>query len=305
MAITAADVSALREKTGCGMMDCKRALTASDGDMDKAIEFLREKGLAAAQKKASRIAAEGVVKDYLAADIGVLIEINSETDFVAKNTVFQDFAYGCAKTVAENKPATVEELLTMTFSGSEQTVEEALREKILTIGENLKIRRFVIFDGVNETYIHGGGKIGVMVNFNTDLAGKPEFVAYAKDVCMQIAAINPAYLTDAEVPAEVVAKEKEILLAQISNDPKLANKPENVKENMVKGKIAKYFKENCLVNQEFVKDPSITVAQYTVNTAKALGGSIEIIKYARFEKGEGLQKKEEDFAAEVAAAMGK
>ncbi len=305
MAITAADVSALREKTGCGMMDCKRALTASDGDMEKAIEFLREKGLAAAQKKASRIAAEGVVKDYLAADMGVLIEINSETDFVAKNTVFQDFAYGCAKTVATENPATVEELLACKFDGTEQTVEEALRDKILTIGENLKIRRFVKFDGVNETYIHGGGKIGVMVNFNTDLAGKPEFVAYAKDVCMQIAAINPLYLKNEDVPADVLEKEKEILLAQISNDPKLANKPEQIKVKMVEGKIGKYYTENCLVNQEFVKDPSVTVAQYTANTAKALGGSIEIVKFVRFEKGEGLQKKEEDFAAEVAAAMGK
>ncbi len=305
MAITAADVSALREKTGCGMMDCKRALTASDGDMDKAIEFLREKGLAAAQKKASRIAAEGIVKDYLTADKGVLVEINSETDFVAKNAVFQEFALGCAKTVAETNPATVEDLLTKKFSGTEETVEEALREKILTIGENLKIRRFVTFDGVNETYIHGGGKIGVMVNFNTDLAGKPEFTAYAKDVCMQIAAINPSYLKDEEVPADVIEKEKEILLAQISNDPKLANKPEQVKIKMVEGKIGKYYKENCLVNQEFVKDPSITVAQYTAQTAKALGGSIEIVKYVRYEKGEGLQKKEEDFAAEVAAAMAK
>ncbi len=305
MAITAADVSALREKTGCGMMDCKRALTASDGDMEKAIEFLREKGLAAAQKKASRIAAEGVVKDYLAADMGVLIEINSETDFVAKNTVFQDFAYGCAKTVATENPATVEELLACKFDGTEQTVEEALRDKILTIGENLKIRRFVKFDGVNETYIHGGGKIGVMVNFNTDLAGKPEFVAYAKDVCMQIAAINPLYLKNEDVPADVLEKEKEILLAQISNDPKLANKPEQIKVKMVEGKIGKYYTENCLVNQEFVKDPSVTVAQYTANTAKALGGSIEIVKFVRFERGEGLQKKEEDFAAEVAAAMGK
>ena len=305
MAITAADVSALREKTGCGMMDCKRALTASDGDMDKAIEFLREKGLAAAQKKASRIAAEGIVKDYLAADKGVLVEINSETDFVAKNAVFQEFALGCAKTVAETNPATVEELLTKKFTGTEETVEDALREKILTIGENLKIRRFVVFEGVNETYIHGGGKIGVMVNFNTDLAGKPEFTAYAKDVCMQIAAINPSYLKDEEVPAEVIEKEKEILLAQISNDPKLANKPDQVKAKMVEGKIGKYFKENCLVNQEFVKDPSLTVAQYTAQTAKALGGNIEIVKFVRYEKGEGLQKKEEDFAAEVAAAMAK
>ena len=303
MAFTAKDVQALRERTGCGMMDCKKALTEANGDMEKAVEFLREKGLAAAEKKSGRIAAEGVVYATVdeATNVGVVIEVNSETDFVAKNADFQNFVAACAKTVADANPADVDELLNATLSGENVTVADALREKILVIGENMKIRRFERYEGVVTSYVHGGGRIGVMVKFNTTVdASKAEFKEYAKDIAMQVAAANPAYLDEASVPAEVVAKEKEILMAQIANDPKSANKPEAVIAKMVEGKIAKYYKENCLVNQLFVKDPDLTIAKYTENKAKEFGGEISIVSYVRFEKGEGLEKREDNFADEVA-----
>ena len=288
MAFTALDVKKLREQTGCGMMDCKKALTESDGDFDKAVEYLREKGLAAAAKKAGRIAAEGMV--YAAADVankvGVVIEVNAETDVV----------------MAQN-PADVEALMACKLG--EQTVEAALQEKILVIGENIKIRRFARFEGVCSAYVHGGGTHGVLVQFDTDdaTAAKAEFTAFGKDIAMQIAAANPGYLCEAEVPVSVIEKEKEILLAQISNDPKLAGKPEPVKVKMVEGKIGKFYKENCLVDQAYVKEPDISVSKYVENTAKELGADIEIVKFVRFEKGEGLEKRADDFAAEVASMM--
>ena len=305
MAFTAKDVQALREKTGVGMMECKKALTETDGDMDKAIEVLREKGLAAVTKKAGRIAAEGVVLAMVdeATKVGVVIEVNSETDFVAKNEKFMEFVTSCAKTVAANKPASVEELLPMKAVGSDLTVEEELRDKVLTIGENMKIRRFTYAEGVLTTYVHGGGKIGVMVTFDSDVADKEGFGAYAKDGAMQVAAINPGYLDSAAVPANVIEHEKEILKAQISNDPKLSNKPANIIEKMVDGRIGKYYKENCLLEQAFVKNGDINIAQYTEQTAKELGGSIKITGFVRYEKGEGLEKKEENFADEVASMM--
>ncbi|MEM1483863.1 translation elongation factor Ts [Oscillospiraceae bacterium PP1C4] len=305
MAFTAKDVQSLRERTGVGMMECKKALTETDGDMDKAIEVLREKGLAAAAKKSSRIAAEGVVLAMVddAAKIGVVIEVNSETDFVAKNEKFMEFVEACAKTVAAKKPATVEELMTLEAVGLGTTVEEALREKILTIGENMKIRRFIHAEGSVITYVHGGGRIGVMVTFETDVDGKDGFEAYAKDVAMQVAAVSPIYLDEASVPAEVVEKEKEILTAQIANDEKLKNKPAQIIEKMVEGRISKYYKENCLVEQAFVKNGDINIAQYTQETAKALGGSIKITGFVRYEKGEGLEKREDNFADEVASMM--
>ena len=305
MAFTAQDVKKLREQTGCGMMDCKKALTEAGGDFDKAVEWLREKGLAAAQKKAGRIAAEGMV--YATADVekklGVMIEVNAETDFVAKNELFQNFVKDVAGVVMSQNPATVEALLACKMG--EGTVEAALQEKVLVIGENIKIRRFVRYEGVCAAYVHGGGTHGVLVDFATtdDVAAKPEFTAFGKDIAMQIAAVNPGYLNEASVPAEVIAHEKEILLAQISNDPKLANKPDKVKEKMVEGKIGKFYKENCLVDQPFVKDGELTVSQYVANTAKELGGDIEIVKFVRFEKGEGLEKKADDFAAEVASMV--
>ncbi len=300
-AFTAQDVKALREKTGCGMMDCKKALTQADGDMDKAIDFLREQGLAKQAKKASRIAAEGVAYAVTSDDnaIGVVIEVNAETDFVAKNDSFMDFVKTCAATVMAQNPADVEALLALKAEGSEQTVAEMLQEKVLTIGENIQIRRFERMEGACVAYVHAGGKIGVLVNFDTDLAGKPEFVAYGKDVAMQIAALNTQYLTKDDVPAEVVEHEKEVMRQQVINE----GKPAAIADKIVMGKINKFYKENCLVDQEFVKDSKLTVSQYTKNTAKALGGSIEIKKFVRFEKGEGIEKRQDDFAAEVASMV--
>ncbi len=303
MAFTAKDVQALREKTGCGMMDCKKALVASDGDMEKAIDFLREKGLAAAAKKSGRIAAEGAVLAYTdeAAQVSVIVEVNAETDFVAKNQEFQDFVLEVAKTVAAGNPANVEALAEMKMAGSDLTVAQALQEKILTIGENIKIRRFARYEGVVASYIHGGGRIGVMVKFDTsaDIAANEQFKLAAKDVAMQVAAANPLYLDRDSVPADVLEHEKKILTEQVMNE----GKPANIAEKIVNGKIGKYYKENCLVDQQFVKDADLTVAQYVANTGKELGGDIKIAAFVRFEKGEGLEKKEDNFADEVASMV--
>ena len=257
MAFTAQDVKALREITGCGMMECKKALTEAEGNQEKAIELLRERGLAAAAKKAGRIAAEGVVKAYVdaAKKVGVVIEVNAETDFVAKNADFQAFVDTCAQTVVEANPADVEALNNCKAAGSEMTIAELTTEKIQTIGENIKIRRFVRYEGDVATYIHAGGSIGVMVKFDTDVAGKEGFEEYGKDVAMQIAAANPSYLNEAEVPAEVLEKEKEILKIQAINE----GKPEAIAEKMVQGRIKKFYKENCLIDQEFIKDGDQTI----------------------------------------------
>ena len=271
--------------------------------MEKAIEFLREKGLATAAKKAGRIASEGVVCAYVDGKVGALIEVNAETDFVAKNDKFMSMVKSFAKTVVEQNPADVDALLTCKAADSEMTVEEYLRENIQTIGENMKVRRFVRYEGDIVTYIHGGGRIGVMVRFDTDCADKDGFAEYAKDIAMQVAAANPSYLDEASVPADVLAKEKEILAAQIANDDKLKNKPAQVIEKMIEGRIGKYYKENCLMDQIFVKNSDQTVAQYTEATAKALGGKIAIVEFARLEKGEGLEKKEDNFADEVASMV--
>ena len=307
MAFTAKDVQALREKTGVGMMDCKKALVASDGDIDKAIDFLREKGLAAATKKASRIAAEGVVLAYYdeAAKVGVVIEVNSETDFVAKNEKFTDFVKAIAKTIVAENPADVDALNAMKLDGSDKTVEEMRQELVLAIGENMKVRRFERVEGHVATYIHGGGTVGVMVLFDTDdaTAAKDEFKVMGKDVAMQIAAMNPSYLDEASVPAEVIAHEKEILAAQIKEDPKMSSKPEKVIEGIIAGKIKKYYKENCLVDQEFVKNGDFTVGGYIADVAKKLGADIKAVKFIRYAKGEGLQKREDNFADEVASMM--
>ena len=300
MAFTAKDVKDLRERTGCGMMDYKKALTETDGDFEKAIEYLREKGLAAATKKAGRIAADGMVFATVDREnkLGVVVEVNSETDFVAKNEMFREFVADVASVVAKENPATVEELLTKAMPNGD-TVEAALQEKILVIGENLKIRRFVRYEGPCVAYIHAGGTHGVLVNFEVsdEVFAKPEFEAYGKDVAMQIAAANPSYLNKEEVPAEVLEKEKEILTQQAINE----GKPAAIAEKMVAGRIAKYYKENCLVEQAFVKDDKQTITAYTNATAKELGGDIKIVAFTRFEKGEGIEKKVDDFAAEVAA----
>lgn len=300
-AFTAKDVQSLREKTGCGMMDCKKALTEAEGSMDKAVELLREKGLAAASKKAGRIAADGMVHAIVDGGVGVIVEVNSETDFVAKNADFQEFVDTVAKTVAAQNPGSVEELAAMKLSGSSMTVEEALRDKILVIGENLKIRRFVRYEGVVSAYIHGGGRIGVMARFDTDAgtAGKAEFQTFAKDVAMQVAAAGPQYLCKEEVPQDVISKEKEILTAQAINE----GKAPQIAEKMVNGRIQKYYKEVCLLEQSYVKNGDLSVSQYVEETAKVLGGTIKVLEFVRYEKGEGLEKKEDNFADEVASMM--
>ncbi len=296
---TAKDVKALREQTGCGMMDCKKALVEADGDMEKAVDFLREQGLAKQAKKASRIAAEGMAYAMTSDDNkkGVVIEVNAETDFVAKNADFQAFVKTCAQTVMDNAPADVEALLACKASGSDKTVAELLQEKVLVIGENIQLRRFKMMEGACVAYVHAGGVIGVLVNFDTDLADKAEFVTYGKDIAMQIAALNTPYLTKDDVPADVLDHEKEIMKAEVIN----SGKPEAIADKIVMGKIGKFYKENCLLDQAFVKENKISVQQYTDKTAKELGGSIAIKEFVRFEKGEGLEKRQDDFAAEVAS----
>ena len=305
MAISAKDVMELRKQTDCGMMECKKALTEADGNFEKAIEILRERGLATAAKKAGRIAAEGMVyADYCPeCKVGVVIEVNAETDLVAKNDKVVDFVKKDTKVIMEQNPADVETL--MNCKMGDETVDQALKELILVIKENIKVRRFTRYEGVCSAYVHGGGTHGILVNFETTngIEAKDEFVTYGKDIAMQVAAANPSYVDEASVPAEVVAKEKEIMLVQMSQDPKNANKPEAVKQKMIEGKIKKFFKENCLVDQEFVKDGDLSVAQYTAKVAKDLGGDIKIVKFARFQKGEGLEKRADDFAAEVASMV--
>ena len=301
MAFTAQDVKTLREKTGCGMMDCKKALTQADGNMDAAIDILREQGLAKQAKKASRITAEGVAYAATNADatVGVVVEINSETDFVAKNDDFMSFVKTVADTIIEKNPADVDALLAEKAADSDMTVAELLQEKVLTIGENIKIRRFARYEGAVATYIHAGGKIGVMVNFETDVAGKEGFAEYGKDIAMQIAAVNPSYLQKSDVPDEVIEHEKAIMTEQVINE----GKPEAIAQKIVLGKIGKYYEENCLVNQAFVKDNKMTVEQYTAKVAKDLGGSIKILGFVRFEKGEGLEKRSDNLADEVAKQL--
>ena len=303
-AITAALIKQVREETGAGMMDVKKALTEAEGNMDKAVELLRERGLAASQKKAGRIAAEGMAYAAVVDGVGVVVEVNAETDFVAKNDKFVAFVKEATKVIMKQNPADVEALMACKTESGE-TVDEALKNLILVIKENIKVRRFVRYEGVCSAYVHGGGTHGILVNFETTsgIEAKDEFAAYGKDVAMQVAAANPSYVDEAAVPAEVVAKEKEILLAQMANDPKNANKPDAVKQKMIEGKIKKYFKENCLVDQEFVKDGDMTVGQYTAKVAKDLGGEIKVIKFTHFVKGEGLEKRSDDFAAEVASMV--
>lgn len=303
MAFTAKDVQMLRERTGVGMMDCKKALTAADGDMDKAIDFLREKGLAAAAKKSGRIASEGVVYAYNdeSAKVAVLVEVNSETDFVAKNDKFIAFVEDVAKTIVASNPADVDALLNCTIAGSNETVLASLQDKILTIGENIKIRRFVRTEGIAATYVHGGGRIGVLVEFDTtdEAAATAAFKELGKDVAMQIAAINPLFLNKASVPAETVEHEKAILTEQAINE----GKPAAIAEKMVNGRIAKYYKENCLVEQEFVKNGDVTVQQHIDAVAKEIGSAITATGFFRFERGEGIEKKADNFADEVASMI--
>ncbi len=303
MAISAKDVMELRKQTDCGMMECKKALTQADGDFAKAIEILREQGLATASKKAGRIAAEGMVYAATFENCAVVVEVNAETDFVAKNEKFVEFTKDLAKVVAEQAPADVEAL--MSCKMGDGTVDDALKALILVIKENIKVRRFARYEGHCAAYVHGGGTHGVIVKFETsdEVAAKPEFVAFGKDIAMQVAAANPTYLNQESVPADVLAKEKEIVLAQMANDPKTANKPDAIKEKMAIGKLGKFYKENCLMDQAFIKDGSMDVTKYVAATAKELGGDIKVVEYTHYVKGEGLEKRNEDFAAEVAAAI--
>ena len=299
MAFTAQDVKDLRDLTGVGMMDCKKALTDSDGNIERAVELLREKGLAAATKKAGRVASDGIVWAVVdtAKKVGAIVEVNSETDFVAKNEGFKEFVAAIAQVVIDANPADEQAILACKIG--DLTVEAALQEKILTIGENIKIRRFTRYEGDCIAYIHGGGTHGVLVKFDTDVADKEGFVPYAKDIAMQIAAANPLFVKKEEVSADTIEKEKEILLAQAINE----GKPQAIAEKMVLGRISKYYKENCLIEQQYVKDPDITVDAFTKATAKSLGGDIKIDAFTRYEKGEGLEKKEDNFADEVASMI--
>lgn len=304
---SASDVKELRETTGCGMMDCKKALTEADGDKDKAIEILREKGLASAAKKSGRIAAEGIVKSYINGNIGVVVEVNAETDFVAKNSEFQEFVADVAKTIADSAPADVE-ALKETKCGSE-TVGELLTAKIAKIGENMNIRRFerIETSGVVVDYIHAAGKIGVLVEADAP-AGNAAVAECLRNVAMQVAALNPKYLSSDDVPEDYKEHERAILTTQAKNEndqkDEKDRKPENVIEKMIEGRLAKELKEVCLLQQEYVKaENKETVAKYVENVAKTNGIDIKLKKFVRFETGEGLEKKEENFADEVASMM--
>ena len=303
MACTAADVKKLREMTNVGMMDCKKALSENDGDMDKAIEWLREKGLAKAAKKSSRIAAEGMAYATVENGVGVVVEVNAETDFASKTPLFVDFVKDIAKVVAADAPADIEALKNCKYPGSELTVGEMIPEKVMVIGENIQIRRFARFpENFSVAYVHAGGKIGVLVNL--EVSGGIDATVIGKDIAMQIAALNPRFWDKSQVSEDVLAEEKKILVAQMDNDEKMASKPLQVKEKIAAGKMNKFFEENCLLQQAFVKDGSVTVEQYMNSAAKALGGSVKFVDAVRFEKGEGIEKKVDDFAAEVAAAAG-
>ncbi len=300
MAISAKDVNELRKMTGVGMMDCKKALMETDGNVDKAIELLREKGLASQAKKADRVAAEGMVVAKVNADntIGAVVEVNSETDFVANTDEFKAFVNTVADTIIEKNPADVEALKACTISGGTMTVDEALQELFLKIRENLQIRRFVRLEGILVPYIHGGGKIGVMVKAEAPEATEGVLTA-AKDCALQVAAMNPPYLCREDVPASVLEEEKKIILAQMAEDPKMASKPDQVKEKIAAGKVGKYYSENCLLEQTFVKDSSMNVQQYVDSIAKGA----KIVEFVRYERGEGIEKRVDNFADEIASMI--
>ena len=310
MAYTAKDVQTLREMTGVGMLDCKKALVASDGDMDKAVEFLREKGLAAAQKKAGRIAAEGMVHALVDGTVGAVVEVNAETDFVGQNETFQIFVKDIAGIVAKENPADLDALMALPYPGTDMTVEKMQQEKILTIGENIKIRRFARYDeNTSVDYVHMGGRIGVLVNLavSDNLKGNEAVVTLGKDIAMQIAAMNPMYLDNSVIPAEEIAKEEAIQLAKAIEENKEKGldeaKSAQIAQGKVKGRMNKFFEDMCLVNQPYVKENKVTVDQHVKNVAKELGGEIAITAFTRFEKGEGIEKKEDNFADEVASMV--
>ena len=302
MAFTALDVKKLREMTNVGMMDCKAALAATDGDMDKAVDWLREKGLAKAAKKADRIAAEGVALATVVNGVGVVIEVNSETDFAAKTDAFQDLVKNLATIVATDAPADVEALKACTYPGTNLTVTEILQEKVMSIGENMQIRRFDRFaTGTSVAYVHMGGTHGVLVNLEADV----DATEIGRNVAMQIAAMNPKYWDKAQVPQADVDKELAVQVALMDNDPKMASKPAAVKEKIAAGKINAFYKETCLLQQDFVRSDLYKgdVAGYIADAAKKLGGTVKFVDAIHYIKGEGIEKKEENFAAEVAAQI--
>ncbi|MBO6014310.1 MAG: elongation factor Ts [Oscillospiraceae bacterium] len=306
MAFTAQDVKTLREMTNVGMMDCKKALQATDGDMDKAVDWLREKGLAKAAKKAGRIAAEGMAYAEVCpkCGVGAIVEVNCETDFCAKSDLFVAFVKDICKVVRNDAPADVEALLNCKYPGSDLTVSEILPEKVMSIGENLQIRRFARFDrNTSVAYVHAGGTRGVLVNLAVE--GDIDATEIGKNVAMQIAAMNPKYWDKALVPQEDVDHELQVQVALMDNDPKMASKPAAIKEKIAAGKMAAFYKENCLLQQEFVRSDlfSGSVEGYIADAAKKLGGSVKFVDAIHFVKGEGIEKKQEDFAAEVAAQM--
>ena len=303
--ISAKDVAELRKQTGIGMMECKKALVEADGDFEAAVKILREKGELKAQSKIeSRIAADGVVDIMSENGVTAMIEVNSETDFVAKNESFKEFVKNLLKTIISNKPASVEELMAGQYFDGTCTVDEKLKEEIFKIGEKLSIRRFVIAEGLTSTYIHGAGSIGVIACFKSDVADKDGFAEFAKNIALQIGAYPTPYLNREQVPASVIESEREIIKTQLANDPKMAGKPEKVLDGIIMGKLGKFYEANCLVDMGYVKEDDLTVAQYVAKTAKELGGNIAITGFFRFEKGEGIQKREEDFAAEIAKLAG-
>jgi len=309
MSFTAQHVKELRELTGVGMMDCKKALTEMQGDMEKAVAYLREQGLATAQKKAGRIAAEGIAYATVIDGIGVVVEVNAETDFVAKNDKFNEFVVGVAEAVAKNNPADIDALMASKYPGSDKTVTEEQQEMVLVIGENISVRRFERYtDGLSIPYIHSGGKIGVIVNLEVSgISDTDAITELGKDLAMQIASMRPQYLDSSSVSADEIEKEKEIQLNKAIEENKAKNLPDDkarqIAENMVKGRMNKFFEDICLLNQAFVKGDKITVEKHIQQIAKSLGGDIKINSFTRFEKGEGIEKKQDDFAAEVASMV--
>ena len=288
MAFTAADVKKLREMTNVGMMDCKKALSASDGDMDKAVEWLRERGLAAAAKKSGRIAAEGMVAAVVEGNVGAIVEVNAETDFASKSPVFVELVNDVAKVVVEQNPADMDALMACTYPGTDKTIADMIPEKVLVVGENLKVRRFARYDtGVTVAYNHMGGRIGVLVNMTVEGIDPAAVTEMGKDLCMQVAAMNPSFCDKSDVDQATLDKEKEIQLALAMNENAKAAKPkpQNIIEKMVMGRISKYYEENCLMQMAFVKDSKMSVEQYVAATAKSLGGSIKVNSFVRFERG--------------------
>ncbi len=302
MAFSATDVKNLREMTGVGMMDCKKALVATDGDMDKAVEWLREKGMAASVKKAGRVAAEGMAYAAVIDGVGVVVEVNAETDFVGKNEKFVDFVKGVAATAAKENPADLDALMECKYNGTDLTVTQQQQEMVLVIGENIKVRRFARYaEGVSVPYVHAGGKIGVLVNLETGLPAE-QVAELGKNIAMQIAALNPRFWDKSQVTQDVLDEEKKVMLAQMENDPKMAGKPEQVREKIVMGKLNKFYSENCLLQQDSVRADVFegSVEAYIAHAAKELGGTIAFKNAVRFEKGEGIEKKQENFAEEIA-----